>query len=300
MSTDVLPPYVSILAPSFHGATTLSVLLNNHPQLVSLGDNNPPRRFEHHNCTCGLEIRYCEFWAGLQAELAEFSATGSDAWFPTRPNITGRFDRTDSLLVLALQAAGAGGVVQSAAGRLQPFREFRRYLSAFARHVLVKSGKGIFVDGEKSVTKYVAANLSGYHPKGAIHLIRDPRAYVASSIRIGSTLDASAAEWRRYHRRLLHATARGPVPILRLHYEALTTDPVSSMKLVFNFLGVAHHDIFFRPTPEQFWHQTGNRTVLQFNGYISDEEKWRHELSAKQSARVLRLAGSLARDFGYL
>ncbi len=291
---------MTILAPSFHGATTLSALLNNHPEIVSLGDTNPPRVFEQHLCTCGAEIRACRFWVGLRAAMASHERAGSPTWFPTRPRIFGGASRLDSYLTIGAGVLDVGGLMGESLGRTAPFRRFRAYLVGFASHVLAASDKRIYVDGEKSLTKFIAGRLAGFRPAGIIHLLRDPRAFVASSKRVGVPIEQAARDWRVYHQRIIRLTGMDrETPVLRLRYEDLTADPAGTMAKVFAFIGVAAADVFVRPGAGDFWHQTGNRTILSFDGNVRSSERWRNEIDDEMGSRVLALAGPLAARFGY-
>lgn len=294
------PATLTLLAPSFHGATTLSALLNNHPDIVSLGDTNPPRVFEDHLCTCGAEIRACPFWVGLRAAMGPFEHAATPAWFPARPRIVGGKSRLDSYLTIAAGLVDGGRMIEGSLGRTAPFRRFRAFLESFAAHVRQASGKRIFVDGEKSLTKFLAGRLAGYRPEAIIHLFRDPRAFAASSIRVGVPAVEAAREWRVHHARLVRVTGGGSGSrVLRLRYEDLTAEPEATMLRVFELLCVPPADVFFRPARDAFWHQTGNRTILKFDGRVRESGRWRQELDAPTAEAVLATAGPLARNLGY-
>jgi hypothetical protein len=298
--SPVAQPYVTILAPSFQGATTIAALLNNHPKLVSLGDTNPPRIFEHHECTCGAEIRSCPFWVALRANLAAFQDPVTPGWFPMRPRFVGGKTRVDSYVATAAAALDGGGVLRRTLGRLPPYQTFRAFIEQFADFVRAASGKPIYVDGEKSLTKYLASRVSGLEPRAVIHVIRDPRAFVASSKRVGVPLERAASEWRQYHSRALRlARQTSGMAVMRLRYEDFSSDPKASVSAMLRLIGVEDADVFFRPAPGDFWHQTGNRTILKFNGDVRESDRWRSELTDAEAARVLVLSGPLAKTYGY-
>ena len=292
--------YFTVLAPSFHGATTISALLNNHPQIVSLGDTNPPRVFEHHECTCGVEIKSCPFWVSLRGAMAPFEQSDTPSWFPTRPRFAGGTSRADSYIATAASMLDAGGVLSASLGRTTPYRHFLDYLEKSADFVRMASGKPVYVDGEKSLTKYLAGQLAGLKPRGIVHIFRDPRAFAASSKRVGVAPERAAREWRVYHARLTRLTGSAmDTPVKRFRYEDFSADPKRVMAELFSFMGVANAEVFYRPKPEDFWHQTGNRTILKFNGDIRESDKWRTELTAEEAQRVLELCGPLAKTYGY-
>src|SRR5687767_3354981 len=60
------PDIYSLLCPSYHGATLLSLVLGNHSRILAMGDTIP--KDMRGRCGCGLRRRECPFWIRLYAE----------------------------------------------------------------------------------------------------------------------------------------------------------------------------------------------------------------------------------------
>jgi hypothetical protein len=75
-----------------------------------------------------------------------------------------------------------------------------------------------------------------------IHIVRDPRDVVASSLKTAWTAHENASSishwWRAFTiQTILRGTAIGPAQFLQIRYEDLTRDPAAVMRLVCAFIG---------------------------------------------------------------
>jgi hypothetical protein len=76
----------------------------------------------------------------------------------------------------------------------------------------------VFVDGK---TRYVVLKACNTPVRGVIHLIRDPRAYAASSKRAGIPVTDAAREWVHYHIRTEKFTRFLLENVIQIRYEDL-------------------------------------------------------------------------------
>jgi hypothetical protein len=66
-------PVTYIAGVSFCGSTLLAIVLNTHPEIVSVGEMGPSKRFgdSDYECSCGVRIVECPFYAAVQARMQE-------------------------------------------------------------------------------------------------------------------------------------------------------------------------------------------------------------------------------------
>lgn len=139
-----------------------------------------------------------------------------------------------------------------------------------------------------------------------IHLVRDPRAVASSLARSQvhqSTLYHGANRWRNDVGAGLALELDFPEDALRVHYEALVSDPEREIRRVCEFLGLEFVDDMLR------FHQQAPSEYGSYYSQIhsglgkpvspSAAEGWRDRLSDREVALVERLAGPLMKELGY-
>lgn len=295
------PRYFALLCPSFHGATMFSALLSNHSEICSAGDGNPrPKDGYRFPCTCRRKIDECDFWIGLR-ELSERSGgMWNGAWFPTTPRIVAASPRASMLAAKALTAAAyaTGRNVMSTAAP-GAARRFVDTVQAYAGYCTRYHGKSVFFDGEKSFSKYGSLQACGFPIDGAIHLVRDPRAFAASAKKRGIDVASASRLWLQLHRRFSDvAPWRGRTPVHRIRYEDLLADPDRVTASLLAFMQLAPERLTRPPQPGE-QHLIGNN-IRSFDGVPRQKgEGWRGTLSDAEEKAVMRRCGALMHTFGY-
>jgi sulfotransferase family protein len=297
---EPLLPHYFVLAPSFHGATLLALLLGNHPDLVALGDTNPSRPDAW--CSCGRRLADCPVWAAIAHEVSPFTSVGTKM-LPTVPDLTANpsvnVRLTAALSTVALHSSAN---VWRVAGRR--FEEYTRAWARFRDAAVRVGGAKFMVDGEKSVTKFLAFRSAGTLDARLIHLTRDPRGFVHSfnrhrveKGRQEESLPVATSLWIKGHQHILRA-ARGLEDGRYLHvrYEDLAEHPAETMERMFWFMGLANRDVCRSPVNA---HVIGNRMASSFSGEIKLDTTWEGALSTDDQARVCRLAEPLFSSLGY-
>lgn len=276
-----------LVAPSFHGATLLSGLMNAHPGVVGLGDTYPSNRFDQ-VCGCGEHVSRCGFWQAVAERVGADRYRDHPQLLPMYPRIVG--GRPDRWLyntlppALLKQAISAG----KRAGFADDFEAFAGAVHEFAG----KPDARVFVDGVKSIARVQALIASGAAVDGVIHLLRDPGDFAKSAQknRGGSrrVFLKSALSWRLFHNRARRF--RGRVPYLSLCYEGLAEHADESLQALFSFLGVAPRTLaeLNEGRAARPWHFMGNASLFQFDGTV---RRSRHDLSRAERAAVRLLAG---------
>lgn len=275
-----------IVSQNFHGTTLLSKLLNDHPEVVSLGDTYPSNRIDQ-ICGCGALVSECPFWTTVAEAVGAERYRDHPHLLPDYPRIIG--DRLDRVLYNGLGPNALRRVIPASARA-----RFARDFEAFEAAVKAHSGRPeatVFVDGVKSISRVYALMASGVRVDGVIHLYRGPGDYIKS------TMKQKGHSWRVFLPRMLkyrlfHRLARraaGHVPYMSLTYEGLAESPEETLQSLFRFVGVEPRSVaeLVAEKRQQPWHFMGNASLFHFDGTIRPS---RHELTPRER-RLVRLLG---------
>jgi hypothetical protein len=275
-----------IVAQNFHGTTLLSKLLNDHPEVVSLGDTYPSNRIDQ-VCGCGAYVSECPFWRAVAEAVGAERYRDYPHLLPDYPRIIG--DRVDRVLYNGLGPKVLRQVIPASV-RAGFARDFEAFEAAVNEHS-ARPDATVFVDGVKSISRVYALMASGVRVDGVIHLYRGPGDYIKS------TMKQKGHSWRVFlprmvKYRLFHRLARraaGHVPHMSLTYEGLAESPESTLQPLFGFLGVEPRSVseLVSVQRKQLWHFMGNASLFQFDGTIRPS---RHELTPRER-RMVRLLG---------
>lgn len=296
------PDLVYILCPSYHGATLLSLLLNNHPEVLALGDTIPTRSFDQ-LCLCKKLISECAFWReALDAARADRFAAES-RFLPPLPRLAAG-ERSNLVANLALASlAAVPPLRRSLVGSLTALSSYLDAYECFRRVTLRRAGARVFVDGQKSwPIPLVVHGLTG-RPISILHLTRDPRAFAYSMLqRKRATPEFAARGWVRQHRLIaavghIAARRRG---VLQVRYEDLAQAPRETMARVFSFLGLPDAEVVRTPVDGEKGHLIGNKMKKTFDGTIELDVRWKDGLSEADTRRIVQISTTMMRRLGYL
>jgi hypothetical protein len=301
-----------VVCPSFHGATLLALLLNNHSQISALGDMLPWLDADSQACACGQYVRDCEFWQDVSANVDTSRFLRRTTLLPAMPwPLARRQMEGNSVPVSRAPAlnrgAGrlAGALVDVAVPiawrlRKQPVADFVETYRSFYSFVLDKHGTSMFVDGNKSWRKValLARKLQSEATVKVIHLVRDPRGFAASCRHHGGADPRETALlWAHLHRQMESLRSIAPYRLLR--YEDLCARPDEEMHALFRFLEVEPEDVVSAPQHPHKHHILGNQMFRTFSGNVRLDERWREELTPAEQRSVFNLAGPLVERLGY-
>jgi hypothetical protein len=313
-----------VLCPSFHGATLLALLLNNHSKVSALGDTVPSRAFDQ-ACACTKKVSECPFWQTVRSEIGTDRFAHSGVWLP---NLPFALHSKNFALLSRMAEAGIDGRVRlfpsptanqlvdrtigNLAAGLLPivWQRFPRHTKTFVQahlafYELVRRlhQTNLVVDGTKSTAKVFAlrALVPGISAIKVIHLVRDPRGFVASwQKNVGNArTNVIASMWADMHRRIQLLTKKVGIDSLAVKYETLCSQPDVQMNAVFRFLGVEPQAVCAPPRDKRKHHLMGNKMVFSFDGGVKLDERWRKRLSGEEQSIALRAAGEFAERQGY-
>lgn len=274
-----------VLCPSFHGATLLSLLASNHSNVLSLGDTVATKP-EHH-CGCGLLVSKCPFW-----QQVGFGWQQPDVFtpIPPRPELF----KSPALNQAAIILLSVGAL------KLGIRPRFRLFAKAFEHQLAVCrrfADFEVFLDGYKSVSRYCAAKAAGFPIHGVIHVLRDPRAFAASSKQKRIQISQSAAQWASAHNTISVVTGLTRERVIQIRYEQLCASPEEELLRLQNWMQLDPEPLLHPLPPGRHW--VGNRTIRSFDGKVVLREGWRQALAPRELAEVERICGRKAAKFGY-
>ena len=296
-------PLNFLLCPSYHGATLVSLLCNNHSQMVGLGDTLPHRSHLDFYCSCGKTIEKCEFWTLLAENTRANRFVQQRHLLPIAPRL-----RKDPIANARLTTAMArtGHRFGFNPWMITPWagREFVASIEDVAEFACRFHDTPVFLDGAKNVNRVIAYVMIAKPRKTRIlHLTRDPRAYAYSSIRNNPEENPSVTnairDWKSYHSHVLDivSSMRG-VECLTIRYEDLCASPNDTMGRIFNFFDLENETVTKPPTPPH--HLIGNRMLVGFDGKVSLDTRWIEELPFELKEAVWEGTENVAARLGYV
>jgi hypothetical protein len=296
-----------VVGTGFTGSTLLAFLLDAHPRIATVGEATGPiadwgdqRAYE---CSCGAPVSECSFWKQVGEEMARRGQRfGPNAWdlrFELGGPPLARLLLTRSLRNNALDAT-RDALVLRVPGWGDALRERARRNQAFVESVLAVTGAEVFLDASKDPRRAVyLEHLTGLELR-VVHLVRDPRGFVASHVKNrGASLESGVRAWKRMlgHARRLEARL-GPGRFLRVRYEDLCTRVEDEVGRIQRFAGVEP-----LPGPIDFragaHHIIGNRMRLAGSRQVVLDEQWRERLSPDQRDAIDRRTARGRRLLGY-
>ncbi len=272
------PSIYCVLCPSFHGATLLSLVLGNHSRILALGDTVPTN--PDHHCGCGALVSECEFWQQVGAVAP-------------RPELFS----VPMLNQAAVIASSALAFRWGKTLRFEPFARGVEHQLAVCQMFAAFAGRQIFVDGSKSVSRYSGLKAAGFPVRGVLHLLRDPRSFVASSKRKNVPVGQAAARWSGLHKTISLVIRLMGECELEIRYEELCLDPEEHLLRIQLWMGLEPESLLHSLPNGRHW--IGNRSMRTFDGTIVLRETWHDTLSRDELAKVEEICGPQARRLGY-
>lgn len=295
-----------VASPSYSGSTLLTLLLNTHPGVATVGElkgrlydaRTPPRR-----CSCGAAMETCDFWHDVADRLAASEIPldprdlDTDFRAPGRPVVDALFRaRVRGPGFEALRRTGLRHWPGAA-------RERARLLArnaAVVEAICAVSGGPVFVDASKDAARLAFLMEAGAFEVRVLHLVRDGRGVAWSARRRdGVSIRSAARHWRRTHDAFLPLLDRlGEKAVHVVHYEDLAARPRETLARVLDFLGLSTDgaSLSFRDSPH---HVLGNPMRFLASDAIVVDERWRTALSFEDLSVFERVAGARNRAFGY-
>jgi hypothetical protein len=241
---------IFILSDVRSGSTLLDQCLGGHPEIASLGEVHWLVAYwlqdrslydpEHPLvCSCGLPIRTCPFWSGVESALGR--PLGS-------LELTQRIRRSGSEGTVAKSIRHVPRRMIKTRPRVYRYWAVRaifggpragRESIALYDAVTAASGKPFCVDSSKSPYRFRDVHALDPGRSLAIVLTRDCRAVVHSKVKRGQPLEAAALQWRRRMEQIDALTCDLPRRVVHtMTYEDFCERPEDELSRLCGFLGV--------------------------------------------------------------
>ncbi|MDJ0757885.1 MAG: sulfotransferase [Woeseiaceae bacterium] len=291
------------LANWYSGATILSILLNNHPELSSNGELMPfwDQATDSLLCSCGQNLDNCEFYRDVCGHF----------------RIDGKYDQRifapfpEFSQVRAVQRLLRSFRLSPVLDRLLPNSSrykstIRDFISANVKlyqNICRRDGSRVYVDGTKSIRRVdIFANYTSI-PIKVLYEVRDGRKFAASykvaQPQNGFSIEKAADLWNGYIESVDRLIRRYPeTRVLQIRHEDLCSDTQTAVKDICNFLDVTYVDRIFDFSDAEY-HVLGNTMRHGFDGTVRESSKWRDRLSNDEYDRLTTLMQPNLERFGY-
>lgn len=277
-----------------------------HPEIGTIGERGhfhrkmlAKRLVGSTDCSCGKPFAECEFWQQVKEQLVR----NVPAHLLTIPFSGFRLYNAPRPILQLVEKLCLTYALRQQTDQL-PFPLRQRFAQVQAANriliqaVLATSGKTHFLDASKSEKDALFLSSLPNFQLYIIHLLRDGRGQVASTIKHHpqQTVESAGTQWvKRIHsqQKLLRHLA-----VLPIHYEQLCAQPLPTLQTILTFCGLEPTipSLNFRQNPI---HIMGNPMRLQDSAEIQDKQEWRTQLTAKQLDSFEQIAGTTNRSLGY-
>ena len=258
---------VFIASTSHSGSTLLDLMLNAHPEVVSVGEIKQIGRYARlarklgrtPRCTCGAaNLKECPFWR-----------------------------RIDGILT-AGHGLGLGDLNVENYAKVETFNVDNVLLY---NAVSMVSKKACIVDSSKHLNRL---QLVIDHPEldvFPIFLLRNPKGQICSALRKTGKPEENAYGFMR----LIASYVRTNYRIHRLiahrrhavvHYEQLIADPVATLTSLMKMLGLAFHPHQLDWASQERHNIGGNRMRFETSNELRPDQRWRDKLTFAQRLAI--------------
>ena len=246
---------IYIVGASHSGSTLLDMMLNAHPEIISVGEVFKLNRIKRSRsgkpkvtrCSCGaLGLVQCEFWSRVNERTMRIHGK---SFVDLNLNEYRQYDK----------AANANSIL------FQGISEV--------------SGKDFVVDSSKMprrLNHLMQLNDLNVYP---IYLIRNPRGQIASVFARNGLLKSIL------HHELVYAQTRWMLKSARhtiVRYEDLVTEPERTLDHILEPLGLRFHPRQLHWAEQAKHSFAGNHVRMQTKSELVLDEKWKHALTARQ------------------
>ncbi len=296
--------YLLIASTPYAGSTLLAALLGNHPAIATVSEISGTQRQSRmatFHCSCTRLMVECPFWQEVQANMrakgfSDFTLSNFHLRFDHRAGFLGRLESGSLASTVAEDLRDA--VLDLSAHRRKKLRALGQRNQAFAETVMTLTGKPIFVDASKERMRVRHLHRLLEMEFRVVHLVRDVRAFVASSQRHGLSNGpgAAARTWTRTNQTIMrHLASLKPDDRMLVRYEDLCRDPKGTLDSLHAFCRVETLLASLQPD-YRAQHLLGNDRRLEAASDIRLDERWRSTLQPGDLAEVWKQAKPLARS----
>jgi hypothetical protein len=262
-TSDHKPKIIFIASTSHSGSTLLDLMLNAHPEIVSVGELKQIGRYARlarklqriSRCTCGAaNLEECPFWRCVDDMLVARTGRGLADLNMEDYADTETFNADNAVLYGAISAI---------------------------------SQKTCIVDSSKHLNRLELLIDNADLDVFPIFLLRNPKGQISSALRKTAKPEENAYGfmrliasyvWTNY--RIQRLVAGRPHAVL--HYEQLIADPVATLTSLMQMLGLTFHPRQLEWARHERHNIGGNRMRFETSSELKRDEQWRRELTLAQ------------------
>jgi hypothetical protein len=260
--TTEMPERVKVIfiaSLSHSGSTLLDLMLNAHPDVVSVGELKQLGRFARKEklgrrlrCTCGAEsLLNCEFWTRVS-------------------------DRTE--------AATGRTIAELNVEDYGNHKDFDEDNTALFRAISAVAGKRYVVDSSKQVERLSLLIENPALDVFPIFLIRDPKGQICSSQRKSESLIRLIENYVRTNREIHELVKKRPHSVVR--YEQLVREPKRVLGALMAELGLAFDANQLQWASQARHNVGGNGMRRSKSSELKLDEKWRDHFNLLQKLAI--------------
>ena len=331
------PIYIYIAGRGHSGSTLLTLLLARHPRVVAVGElANLPLQVARDEttkwvgrCSCGERPLDCPMWGDVLRRIEATSGTNFAAEpFAWRISDIGMEEeyrnqaplrapwvwlRNRLWRLVRYAQYYAPGWLRPLVGFYRPQRAWGANRSRLAKEIASVNAVDAVVDASKDPLDMLDVYENATIPVKIIHLTRDARGNIWSMIkkikpgepRKGPVTRASQ-DWVKVNRRIWRLARKVPeADCLHVRYEEICRDPEGTMQKLFAFVGLESHDVVSSQAADESDSDQGHTiggNKIRFTSEklnISEDFRWRENLTAADLAIVREIAGPMSNALGH-
>lgn len=331
------PIYIYIAGRGHSGSTLLTLLLARHPRVVAVGElANLPLQVSRDEttkwvgrCSCGERPLDCPMWGDVLRRIeATSGANFAENPFAWRISDIGMEEEYRSQApirapwvwfrnrlwrLLRYTQYYAPRWLRPLLGFYRPQRIWGENRSTLATEIASVNAVDAVVDASKDPLDMLDVYENATIPVKIIHLTRDARGNIWSMIkkikpgepRKGPVTRASH-DWVKVNHRIWRLARQVPeADCLHVRYEDICRDPEGTMQRLFEFVGLEPHDVVSSQAGEDGASDQGHTiggNKIRFTSEklnISEDFRWRENLTADDLAIVRDIAGPMSNALGH-
>lgn len=262
-----------------------------------LNDNYKYESWQKSICSCGMEMSACSFWREISNRLKQSN-----------------YHLLDMEVMEQLPSSRFLKSFYNLWYIIVGFFPFLKFTISSKNKNIISNSEQILktiinqenathiIESSKDVERGMLYNIfTRNFDKKYIFLVRDSRGVVASKMKWGISLEASAMSWVLNNlKAMLFKWSIPSSSKLVLRYEDFCRETEDTLLSIFNFLKLNPESLLIRSSFKQN-HNIGG-SPSRFNnssGEIYLDEKWKINLTGLQIKKINKLTGWLNRQYGY-
>ena len=296
-----------LMSAPYSGATLLSILMNQHPEISSDGEIFPYVRGNDEICSCGERQVSCPHYKYIASGMMNKKNNSyNETFFYYVPRYFNNYYLSRAFEgfwsnEFANWLRNFFRVITPSTKRIE--KEFiELHLGLIAKSLEVR-GASLYFDGSKSVRRaeFLIKNTK-ITPK-IVHLVRDGRAFCNSFLKNKkldrSNLLVAANAWKNHLKKIDILRKRLPaVEVLVVRYDDLCNTPGSQLEKIWKFLGLNYSEDFM-VFKRSDMHIIGNRMRNSYDGIVIKDESWKSQMQGKEIMELNHLLGDELKRFGF-